>query len=110
MNALCWHGKNDIRYDTVPDPQIEQPRHAVIRMTRCAICGSDLHLFDAVLPGMEEGDVMGQEFIGEVVAAGRDNHKLKVGDRVEVPFTICCGDCEQCQRGNWSVCERSSMR
>lgn len=108
MKALCWHGKKDIRYDTVPDPEIEEPRDAIIKMTSCAICGSDLHLFGGFIPGMESGDIMGHEFMGEVVEVGKDNKKLKVGDRVVVPFTICCGECEQCKRGNWSVCERSN--
>ncbi len=108
MKALCWHGKKDIRYDTVPDPKIEEPRDAIIKMTSCAICGSDLHLFGGFIPGMESGDIMGHEFMGEVVEVGKDNKKLKVGDRVVVPFTICCGECEQCKRGNWSVCERSN--
>ncbi len=112
MKALCWHGKKDIRYDTVPDPTIEDPRDAIIKMTSCAICGSDLHLFDGFIPGMKSGDVMGHEFMGEVVEVGRGvaerGSKMKVGDRVVVPFTICCGECEQCRRGNWSVCERSN--
>ena len=103
-----WHGKKDIRYDTVPDPKIEEPRDAIIKMTSCAICGSDLHLFGGFMPGMESGDIIGHEFMGEVVEVGKDNKKLKVGDRVVVPFTICCGECEQCRRGNWSVCERSN--
>ena len=108
MKALCWHGKKDIRYDTVPDPKIEEPRDAIVKMTSCAICGSDLHLFGGFIPGMESGDIMGHEFMGEVVEVGKDNKKLQVGDRVVVPFTICCGECEQCKRGNWSVCERSN--
>jgi threonine dehydrogenase-like Zn-dependent dehydrogenase len=108
MKALCWHGKNDIRCDSVPDPRIEHGRDAIIRMTSCAICGSDLHLMDGYIPMMKSGDVLGHEFMGEVVEVGRDNKKLKVGDRVVVPFTICCGECEQCQRGNWSLCERSN--
>jgi threonine dehydrogenase-like Zn-dependent dehydrogenase len=108
MKALCWHGKKDIRYDTVPDPKIEERRDAIIKMTSCAICGSDLHLFGGFMPGMESGDIIGHEFMGEVVEVGKDNKKLKVGDRVVVPFTICCGECEQCRRGNWSVCERSN--
>jgi threonine dehydrogenase-like Zn-dependent dehydrogenase len=108
MKALCWHGKHDIRHETVPDPSIEDPRDAIVRVTSCAICGSDLHLFDGFMPGMESGDVMGHEFMGEVVEVGSGNHKLKVGDRVVVPFTICCGECEQCRRGNFSVCERSN--
>jgi threonine dehydrogenase-like Zn-dependent dehydrogenase len=108
MKALCWHGKQDIRCDTVPDPNIEEPRDAIIKVTSCAICGSDLHLFDGFMPGMKHGDVLGHEFMGEVVEVGRENKKLKVGDRVVVPFTICCGECDQCRRGNFSVCERSN--
>lgn len=108
MKALCWHGKHDIRYDTVPDPIIEHPRDAIIKVTSCAICGSDLHLYDGFMPGMKHGDIMGHEFMGEVVEVGSENKKLAVGDRVVVPFTICCGECEQCLRGNFSVCERSN--
>lgn len=108
MKALCWHGKNDIRYDTVPDPTIEDSRDAIIRMTSCAICGSDLHLFNGFVPGMMSGDIMGHEFMGEVVEVGSANKKLKVGDRVVVPFTIICGECDQCRRGNYSVCERTN--
>ena len=108
MKAICWHGKHDMRYETVPDPTIEHPRDAIVRMTSCAICGSDLHMYDGFMPGMKAGDVVGHEFMGEVVEVGAENRKLKVGDRVVVPFTICCGDCEQCRRGNWSVCERSN--
>ena len=108
MRALCWHGKGDIRCDTVPDPEIEDPRDAIIKVTSCAICGSDLHLYDGFMPGMESGDIMGHEFMGEVVEVGRDNQALKVGDRIVVPFTIICGECEQCRRGNFSVCERSN--
>jgi threonine dehydrogenase-like Zn-dependent dehydrogenase len=108
MRALCWHGPSDIRCDTVPDPQIEHPRDAIIRVTSCAICGSDLHLYDGFMPGMQSGDIMGHEFMGEVVEVGSGNKKLKVGDRVVVPFTIICGECEQCRRGNFSVCERTN--
>src|SRR5690606_26898471 len=88
MRALCWHGKHDIRYDTIPDPVIEHPRDAIVKITACAICGSDLHLFDGFMPGMKHGDVMGHEFMGTVVEVGKDNSRLKVGDRVVVPFTI----------------------
>ena len=108
MKALCWHGKKDVRYDTVPDPEIEEPRDAIIKMTCCAICGSDLHLFGGFMPGMKSGDILGHEFMGEVVEVGKENKKLKVGDRVVVPFTIVCGDCDQCKRGNFSVCERTN--
>ena len=108
MRALRWHGKHDIRCDTVPDPVIEEGRDAIIKMSTCAICGSDLHLFDGFMPTMESGDIMGHEFMGEVVEVGKDNKALKVGDRVVVPFTIFCGDCDQCKRGNFSVCERSN--
>jgi threonine dehydrogenase-like Zn-dependent dehydrogenase len=108
MRALRWHGKHDIRCDTVPDPEIEHPRDAIIRVTSCAICGSDLHLYDGFMPGMEKGDIVGHEFMGEVVEVGRENKRLKVGDRVVVPFTIICGECDQCRRGNYSVCERTN--
>jgi threonine dehydrogenase-like Zn-dependent dehydrogenase len=108
MKALCWHGKGDIRCDTVPDPAIEAPRDVIVRVTSCAICGSDLHLYDGFMPGMKSGDIMGHEFMGEVVEVGPENKKLRVGDRVVVPFTIVCGECDQCRRGYFSVCERSN--
>ncbi|SDR69601.1 Threonine dehydrogenase [Halopseudomonas xinjiangensis] len=109
MRALRWHGKKDIRCDNhVPDPTIEDPRDAIIKVSSCAICGSDLHLYDGFMPGMMHGDIMGHEFMGEVMEVGSGNKKLKVGDRVVVPFTICCGECPQCRRGNFSVCERSN--
>lgn len=108
MKALCWHGRGDMRCETVPDPEIQHGRDAIIRVTSCAICGSDLHLYGGFVPGMKSGDVMGHETMGEVVAVGKDNQKLKVGDRVVVPFTISCGECEFCQRGLYSVCERSN--
>ncbi|MDB5641877.1 MAG: alcohol dehydrogenase [Hyphomicrobiales bacterium] len=108
MKALRWHGKHDIRCDSVPDPRIEDDRDVIIKTTSCAICGSDLHLYDGFMPGMESGDIMGHEFMGEVMEIGRDVKKLKVGDRVVVPFTIVCGECEQCRRSNFSVCERTN--
>jgi threonine dehydrogenase-like Zn-dependent dehydrogenase len=109
MRALRWHGTADIRCDTVPDPEIEDPRDAIIKVTSCAICGSDLHLYDHFMPGMEKGDIVGHEFMGEVVEVGQAARgKLKVGDRIVVPFTIICGECDQCKRGNFSVCERSN--
>lgn len=108
MKALVWHGTADIRCDTVPDPTIEDGRDAIIKVTSCAICGSDLHLYDHFMPGMKSGDIMGHETMGEVVEVGRDNKTLKVGDRIVVPFTIICGQCDQCKRGNFSVCERTN--
>jgi threonine dehydrogenase-like Zn-dependent dehydrogenase len=108
MKALVWHGTRDVRCDTVPDPEIEDGRDAIIKVTSCAICGSDLHLYDHFMPGMKSGDVLGHEAMGEVVEVGKDNKALKVGDRIVVPFTITCGQCEQCRRGNFSVCERSN--
>jgi threonine dehydrogenase-like Zn-dependent dehydrogenase len=108
MRALCWHGKQDVRYDNVPDPIIQHDRDAIIKVTSCAICGSDLHLTGGYVPNMKSGDVMGHETMGEVVEVGKGNNKLKVGDRVVVPFTIACGECSQCQAGHFSCCERSN--
>jgi threonine dehydrogenase-like Zn-dependent dehydrogenase len=108
MKALTWHGKNDIRCETVPDPKIEHGRDAIIKVTACAICGSDLHLFDGVMPTMEKGDVVGHESMGEVIEVGAENKALKVGDRVVVPFTISCGECFFCKNGFYSGCERSN--
>lgn len=111
MRALVWHGKEDIRCDTVTDPEIEQPRDAIVKVTSCAICGSDLHLFHNFIPAMLPGDIMGHEMMGEVVEVGPEaKHKLKVGDRVVVPFTIICGECDQCKRGNFSVCEATNRK
>ncbi len=109
MKALVWHGTADIRCESVPDPRIEHERDAIIKVTSCAICGSDLHLFDHFMPGMKSGDVMGHETMGEVVEVGPGaKNALKVGDRAVIPFTIICGKCEQCKRGNFSVCERTN--
>lgn len=109
MRALVWHGKEDIRCDNVSDPEIEQPRDAIIKVTSCAICGSDLHLFHNFIPAMEPGDIMGHEMMGEVVEVGSEaSGTLKKGDRIVVPFTINCGECDQCKRGNFSVCERTN--
>jgi threonine dehydrogenase-like Zn-dependent dehydrogenase len=108
MKALTWHGKGDMRCEEVDDPKIEDGRDAIIKVTACAICGSDLHIYDGVIPSMEHGDIVGHETMGEVVDVGKDNSKLKVGDRVVIPFTIACGDCFFCKRGFFSGCERSN--
>ena len=108
MKALVWHGKEDIRCDTIPDPRIEEPTDAIVKITSCAICGSDLHLYHHFMPALKKGDVMGHEFMGLVEEVGPSVKKLKVGDRVVVPFTIICGECEQCRRGYFSACERSN--
>ncbi|HMJ93516.1 MAG TPA: zinc-dependent alcohol dehydrogenase [Allosphingosinicella sp.] len=110
MKALVWHGKQDIRYDTVPDPEIEEPTDAIIKVTTCAICGSDLHLFHNLIPAMMPGDVVGHEMMGEVVETGSGVTKLRKGERVVIPFTINCDECEQCRRGNYSLCERSNRK
>ncbi|MBV9076326.1 MAG: glutathione-dependent formaldehyde dehydrogenase [Methylobacteriaceae bacterium] len=111
MRALVWHGKEDIRCDTVSDPALEHPRDAIIKVTSCAICGSDLHLFHNLVPAMLPGDIMGHESMGEVVEVGSAaKGKLKKGDRVVIPFTIQCGECDQCRRGNFSVCERTNRK
>ena len=108
MKALCWYGTDDIRVERVPDPKILNPRDAIIKVTLTAICGSDLHLLDGFIPTMKRGDILGHEFMGEVVDVGRENKKLKVGDRVVVPFTIACGGCFFCQRGMWAACDNSN--
>ena len=108
MKALCWHGQGDVRIDTVPDPKILHPRDAIIKVTATAICGSDLHLLDGYVPTMEKGDVLGHEFMGEVVELGSEVKNLKIGDRVIVPFTIACGECFFCQKGLTSCCDRSN--
>ncbi len=108
MKALCWHGKGDVRIDTVPDPKILDPRDAIIRITTTCICGSDLHLLDGYMPTMEAGDILGHENMGEVIEVGSAVKKLKVGDRVVVPFTISCGECYFCQKGLFSMCDVSN--
>lgn len=108
MRAVRWHGKHDVRVDTVPDPEIVNPRDAIVKVTSTAICGSDLHLYDAVIPTMQKGDILGHEFMGEVVAVGPGNSVNKVGDRVVVPFTIACGNCFFCERDLWSCCDNSN--
>jgi len=108
MKALCWHGKGDVRVDTVPDPKIQNPRDAIIKVTSTAICGSDLHLLDGYMPTMEAGDILGHEFMGEVVELGSAVSNLKKGDRVVVPFTMACGSCFFCQKQLFSCCDNSN--
>jgi threonine dehydrogenase-like Zn-dependent dehydrogenase len=108
MKALCWYGTNDVRVSRVPDPAILNPRDAIIKVTLTAICGSDLHLLDGFIPTMQRGDILGHEFMGEVVDVGPGITKLKVGDRVVVPFTISCGHCFFCEQDLWSLCDNSN--
>ena len=108
MKAVCWNGANDVRVETVPDPKITNPRDAIIKITSTAICGSDLHLYDGFIPTMQKGDIMGHEFMGEVVELGSAVKNVKVGDRVVVPFTIACGSCFFCNRDLWSLCDNSN--
>lgn len=108
MKALCWHGTGDVRVDNVPEPTIQDPRDAIIKITASGICGSDLHLFDGFMPTMEKGDILGHEPMGEVVAIGSAIRNLKVGDRVVVPFTIACGNCFFCEKTLYSCCDNSN--
>jgi threonine dehydrogenase-like Zn-dependent dehydrogenase len=107
MKAVCWNGKNDVRVETVPDPKILNPRDAIVRITSTAICGSDLHLYNGVIPTLQAGDILGHEFMGEVVEIGHENG-LKPGDRVVVPFTISCGNCFFCKKTLFSLCDNSN--
>ena len=108
MRALCWHGVDDVRVESVPDPSILNPRDAIVKVSRTAICGSDLHLFDGYIPTMKSGDILGHEFMGEVVEIGSEVHNLQVGDRVVVPFTISCGHCHYCTEGETAACDNSN--
>lgn len=108
MRATCWHGAGDVRVEHVPDPRILNPRDCIVQITSTAICGSDLHLYDGYVPTMIEGDILGHEFMGEVVETGRAVQNLKIGDRVVVPFPIACGACFFCERGEFSLCENSN--
>lgn len=105
MKALCWNGKNRVDIQEVPDPRIEDPRDAIIRVTSTAICGSDLHLYDGLVPSMERGDVLGHEPMGEVIEIGAEVKNLKVGDRVVVPFVIACGQCLFCAKQKFAACD-----
>jgi threonine dehydrogenase-like Zn-dependent dehydrogenase len=108
MKALCWYGTHTVRVENVPDPKIINPRDAIVKVTTTAICGSDLHLYDGYIPSMEKGDILGHEFMGEIVEVGREVNNLRKGDRVVVPFTIACGHCFFCQQGLWSLCDNSN--
>ena len=108
MKATCWYGKHDVQIKDVPDPRILNPRDAIVKITLTAICGSDVHLYDGYIPTMRHGDILGHEFMGEIVELGSGVHNLKIGDRVVVPFPIACGDCFSCQREMFSLCENSN--
>jgi threonine dehydrogenase-like Zn-dependent dehydrogenase len=108
MKANCWMGKKEVRVEEVPDPQILNAQDAIVRITSTAICGSDLHLYNGIVPTMEKGDVLGHEFMGEVVDVGPAVRNLKVGDRVVVPFPIACGTCSMCQQQLYSVSENTN--
>ena len=108
MKALCWFGRNDVRVETVPDPKVLNPRDCILRITSAAICGSDLHLYDGYIPTMQEGDILGHEFMGEVAEVEREVKRLKVGDHVVVPFSIGCGQCWHCRSERWSMCDNSN--
>jgi threonine dehydrogenase-like Zn-dependent dehydrogenase len=108
MQAVCWYGRGDVRIERVPDPTILNPRDAIVRVTTTAICGSDLHLFNGFIPTMHAGDILGHEFMGEVVETGSAVSNLRAGDGVVVPFPIACGNCFFCARGDWSLCDNSN--
>src|SRR5215204_3140234 len=108
MKALTWHGTGDVRVDSVPDPRIEQPGDILLRVTATAICGSDLHIYDGFVPQMQSGDILGHEFMGEVVEVGKEVTKFRRGDRVVVPFVIACGHCFFCERRLWSLCDNTN--
>src|SRR4051794_198661 len=110
MRALAWHGKRDVRVDTVPDPAIEEPTDAIVRITTTAICGSDLHLYEVLGPFLSEGDILGHEPMGVVEEVGAEVTNLRPGDRVVVPFNISCGHCYMCNTGLQSQCETTQVR
>jgi threonine dehydrogenase-like Zn-dependent dehydrogenase len=110
MKAVCWNGKHDVRVESVPDPTILNSRDAVIKITTTAICGSDLHLYNGYIPSMKAGDILGHEFMGEVVELGSDVNNLKIGDKVVIPFTIACGNCFFCKKDLWSLCDNSNPK
>src|SRR6185312_1884865 len=109
MKATRWYGKHDVRVEDVPDPTLQHPRDAIIRVTSTAICGSDLHIYDGYIPSMEKGDILGHEFMGIVEEAG-PNHPLKKGDRVLIPFQISCGACHYCKRMETALCDTTNPK
>ncbi len=110
MKAVCWMGKHNVSVENVPDPSILNSRDAIIKITTTAICGSDLHLYNGFIPSMQQGDILGHEFMGEVVETGSSVTNLSVGDRVVVPFTIACGNCFFCKKDLWSACDNSNPK
>jgi threonine dehydrogenase-like Zn-dependent dehydrogenase len=108
MRAVCWYGAGDVRVERVPDPTILNPHDAIVRVARTAICGSDLHLYGGFIPSMKAGDILGHEFMGEIVEVGKATTGVKRGDRVVIPFAIACGRCFFCQRELWSLCDNSN--
>jgi threonine dehydrogenase-like Zn-dependent dehydrogenase len=108
MRALVWSGRNTVQVENVPDPEIVSSRDAIVKITSTAICGSDLHLYDGYIPTMEKGDILGHEFMGDVVEVGPGVSNLRAGDRVVVPFPIACGACDRCRRGLFSACENTN--
>lgn len=108
MKAVCWHGPNDVRVETVPDPKILNPRDAILKVTSATICGSDLHIYDGYIPTMQPGDIIGHEFMGEIVEIGSEVKQLKKGDRVVVSSIIGCGQCPYCSQQMWSLCDNSN--
>ncbi|PSO59326.1 MAG: glutathione-dependent formaldehyde dehydrogenase [Cyanobacteria bacterium QH_2_48_84] len=108
MKAVCWQGSNEVRVENVPEPKIINSRDAILKITSTAICGSDLHIYSGKIPTMESGDILGHEFMGEVVEVGNQIQNLQVGDRVVVPFTIACGNCFFCKKDLWSLCDNSN--
>lgn len=108
MKAVCWYGASDVRVESVADPEILNARDAIVKVTRTAICGSDLHMFGGYIPGMKHGDILGHEFMGEIVEVGGEVKTLALGNRVVVPFAIACGACHYCATGLWSLCDNSN--
>lgn len=108
MKAICWYGKKDVRVETVPDPEIINPRDVIVKVTSTAICGSDLHIYDGYIPMMKSGDILGHEFMGEIVERGSEVKERQIGDRVIVPFAISCGSCFYCDKDLWSLCDNSN--